>query len=253
MELGTLVFTYRFSNPNLLLIAAAVVPALVLLTYIYRKDHIEKEPNSLLVRLLLWGIVSTFLAVVTESLGASALAFFLPGGEAHPAYGFWMFFVIVGLSEEGFKYLVMRWRTWKSPHFNCRFDGVVYAVFVSLGFALWENIGYVLMYGMGAALMRAITAVPGHASFGVFMGACYAAARRAENFGDHGASVIWRVVAVLLPALIHGCYDYIAVLGSEQSSAMFWVFVLGVFAAATSMIRKMSRRDAFIAPPNWYR
>ena len=72
MELGTLVFTYRFSNPNLLLIAAAVVPALVLLTYIYRKDHIEKEPNSLLVRLLLWGIVSTFLAVVTESLSCSA-------------------------------------------------------------------------------------------------------------------------------------------------------------------------------------
>ena len=81
MKLGTLVFTYRFSNPNLLLIAAAVVPALVLLGYIYRKDHIEKEPNTLLARLLLWGVVSTFLAVVTESLGASALAFFLPGNE----------------------------------------------------------------------------------------------------------------------------------------------------------------------------
>ena len=246
MELGTLVFTYRFSNPNLLLIAAAVVPALVLLTYIYRKDHIEKEPNSLLVRLLLWGIVSTFLAVVTESLGASALAFFLPGGEAHPAYGFWMFFVIVGLSEEGFKYLVLRWRTWNSPYFNCRFDAVVYAVFVSLGFALWENIGYVLMYGLGAALMRAITAVPGHASFGVFMGAYYGLARRSANQGQTGLSAFWRLLALLIPTLLHGMYDYIAVNETAAFSTTFILFVLIVFITSFVLVKRLSDRDEFI-------
>jgi len=245
MKLGTLVFTYQLSNPNVLLIAAAVVPALVLLVYVYRKDHIEKEPNALLVRLLLWGILSTFLAVVSESIGAAALAFFLPGNEDNPAYGFWMFFVVVGLSEEGFKYLVLRWRTWNSDHFNCRFDGVVYAVFVSLGFALWENIGYVLMYGLGAALMRAITAVPGHASFGVFMGACYGLARQDENRGRHEQSVFWRWAAVLLPAVIHGCYDYIAIMKSGEGDG-FLVFVALVFVAAAVLIRRLSRRDRFI-------
>ena len=87
MKIATLLFTYRLASPNLLLIVAAVVPALVLLVYVYRKDRIEKEPNRLLARLLLWGIVSTFLAVVSESVGAAALAFFLPGGEENPAYG----------------------------------------------------------------------------------------------------------------------------------------------------------------------
>lgn len=246
MELGTLVFTYRFSNPNLLLIAAAVVPALVLLGYIYRKDHIEKEPNALLARLLLWGVVSTFLAVVTESLGASALAFFLPGNEDNPSYGFWMFFVIVGLSEEGFKYLVLRWRTWNSAHFNCRFDGVVYAVFVSLGFALWENIGYVTMYGLGAAVARALTAVPGHASFGVFMGACYGLARQEENRGAHEQSVFWRIMSVLLPTVIHGCYDYIAIMRSEENGETFLIFVALVFLSAFALMRRLSRRDRFI-------
>ena len=246
MKLGTLVFTYRFSNPNLLLIAAAVVPALVLLGYIYRKDHIEKEPNTLLARLLLWGVVSTFLAVVTESLGASALAFFLPGNEDNPSYGFWMFFVIVGLSEEGFKYLVLRWRTWNSPHFNCRFDGVVYAVFVSLGFALWENIDYVVMYGFSTALVRAVTAVPGHACFGVFMGAWYGLAKRYENYGYPEKSRRCRTLAVLLPTLLHGAYDLIATLERSALSWGFAGFILALFAAALYAVKKLSREDRFI-------
>ena len=242
----SLLFGYLFSDPKFLLILAAVVPALVLLIYVYRKDRIEKEPGSLLLSLVLWGIVSTFLAVISESIGAVLLAYFLPGGENNRAYAFWMFFVTVGLSEEGFKYLILKWRTWRSPHFNCRFDGVVYAVFVSLGFALWENIGYVTTYGLGAAMMRAVTAVPGHACFGVFMGACYGLARQRENEGQRNMSAVWRALAVLLPAAIHGCYDYIAVSESTDDTVSFLIFVALVFLSAFVLIRRLSRRDRFI-------
>ena len=242
----SLLFGYLFSDPKFLLILAAVIPALVLLIYVYRRDRIEKEPGSLLLSLVLWGIVSTFLAVISESIGAVLLAYFLPGGENNRAYAFWMFFVTVGLSEEGFKYLILKWRTWRSPYFNCRFDGVVYAVFVSLGFALWENIGYVTTYGLGAAMMRAVTAVPGHASFGVFMGACYGLARQRENEGQTDMSAVWRALAVLLPAAIHGCYDYIAVSESTDDTVSFLIFVALVFLSAFVLIRLLSRRDRFI-------
>lgn len=242
----SLLFGYLFSDPKFLLIVAAVIPALVLLIYVYRRDRIEKEPGSLLLSLVLWGIVSTFLAVISESIGAVLLAYFLPGGENNRAYAFWMFFVTVGLSEEGFKYLILKWRTWRSPHFNCRFDGVVYAVFVSLGFALWENIGYVTTYGLGAAMTRAVTAVPGHASFGVFMGACYGLARQRENEGQTDMSAVWRALAVLLPAAIHGCYDYIAVSESTDDTVSFLIFVALVFLSAFVLIRLLSRRDRFI-------
>lgn len=90
--------------------------------------------------------------------------------QSSTAYNVLLYFVVVALSEEGFKYLLLKKRTWYSSEFNCQFDGVVYAVFVALGFALWENISYVLMYGLGTAAVRAVTAVPGHACFGVFMG-----------------------------------------------------------------------------------
>ena len=89
-----------------------------------------------------------------------------------------MYFGVVAFSEEGAKYFLLKRRTWNSAAFNCQFDGVVYAVFVSLGFALWENISYVLMYGLSTALVRAVTAVPGHACFGVFMGVWYGLAKR---------------------------------------------------------------------------
>ena len=67
-----------------------------------------------------------------------------------------MYFVVVAISEEGFKYVLLKKRTWKSREFNCEFDGVVYAVFVSLGFALWENIFYVLSYGFATAVARLV-------------------------------------------------------------------------------------------------
>ena len=81
-----------------------------------------------------------------------------------------LYFVIVAIAEESSKYFFLKKRTWNNPEFNCQYDGVVYAVFVSLGFALWENINYVLSYGFSTAIVRAITAIPGHACFGVFMG-----------------------------------------------------------------------------------
>ena len=123
---------------------------------------------------------------------------------------------------------------------------MVYAVFVSLGFALWENIGYVMMYGLGAAVARALTAMPGHASFGVFMGACYGLARQEENRGVHEQSVFWHVMSVLLPTAIHGCYDYIAIMKSEEGGESFLIFVALVFLSAFALLRRLSRRDRFI-------
>ena len=244
--LGSLIFSFLLS-PNALLIAAAVVPAAALMITIYRQDKLEREPTGLLIALLGFGALATVLAVVTESIGAVALAYFLPSGEGSLAYNVWMYFIVVALSEEGFKYLMLRWRTWRSKEFNCRFDGVVYATFVSLGFALLENIGYVLMYGLGAALMRAITAIPGHASFGVFMGACYGMARSCENRGEHDKSLIWSALALLLPTLIHGYYDFIAIGGSEENTLSFIVFVLIVFIAAFALVRRLSKTDRYIS------
>ena len=229
---------------NPILIAAAVIPAIVLLRFVYKEDRLDKESPGLLLSLVIFGILSTFAAIVTEQIGETVLTLLLPQNST--AYNALLYFVVVALSEEGFKYLLLKKRTWYSGEFNCQFDGVVYAVFVALGFALWENISYVLMYGLSTALVRAVTAVPGHACFGVFMGVWYGLAKRLHGQGRDGASKLCRVLALLLPALLHGCYDFIASIESVHYGWLFAAFVAILFVLAFILVRRQARHDRYI-------
>ena len=227
---------------DLILIAAAVIPAVFLMVKVYQADRLEKEPIGMLIGLMVLGIISTSLAGITEELGDLALTELFPsGGLLCDAL---LYFIVVALSEEGFKYLLLKIRTWKSPHFNCQFDGVVYAVFVSMGFALWENIAYVLRYGVGTAVARAVTAVPGHACFGVFMGVWYGVAKRYELAGMSQEAGQARKMALLIPILLHGAYDFIASMQNDLMSVIFLIFVGWMFRTALKLVRKVSAEDS---------
>lgn len=233
---------FFYMNP--ILIAAAVVPALFLLVKVYQADRLEPEPPGLLLSLIFRGILATAVALVLEQLGSALLGRVCT--ENSLLYNIVMYFGIVAFSEEGAKYVLLRRRTWYSGAFNCQFDGVVYAVFVSLGFALWENLSYVAMYGLDTALIRAVTAVPGHACFGVFMGVYYGRAKRYDNDGDYAASGLCRTLAVLMPALLHGTYDFIATMESGSGEWVFLVFVLVLFTVSMRLVRRGSRNDRYI-------
>lgn len=233
---------FFYTNP--ILIAAAVIPAVFLLVHVYRADKLEKEPAPLLISLVLYGIAATFIALLLERFGSWLLGRYFP--ENSTPYNVLMYFGVVAFSEEGAKYFLLKRRTWNSAAFNCQFDGVVYAVFVSLGFALWENISYVLMYGLSTALVRAVTAVPGHACFGVFMGVYYGRAKRYDNDGDFVKAKRCRTMAVLMPALLHGAYDFIATMEDPNCEWMFLVFVLALFAVSLKLVRVGSHSDRYI-------
>ena len=229
---------------NPILIIAAVLPAVALMIYVYRSDRLESESPQLILTLVLQGIVATSLAAFTESIGAHILGWFLE--EDTILYNAIFFFLIVALSEEGFKYLLLKDRTWNSRAFNCQFDGVVYAVSVSLGFALWENIQYVILYGFEVAVLRAVTAVPGHACFGVFMGAWYGLAKRYANAGEREKSERCLKLALLTAVLLHGCYDFIASIDIPGYGWIFFAFVLVMFVISWLTVRKLSKNDRYI-------
>ena len=226
------------------LIAAAVIPALILLIRVERADRLEKESRGLLVSLVLFGVLATLLAALCERIGIALLNAVFP--EETTLYNILLYFIVVALSEEGAKYLLLKKRTWNNPEFNCQFDGVVYGVFVSLGFALWENIGYVAVFGLSVALVRAVTAIPGHACFGVFMGTWYGMARRRESAGDPEGAKRMRTRAVLIPTLLHGFYDFTASCQSGIMNIVFLVFVVVMFVTAYRLVRHVSENDAYI-------
>ncbi len=226
---------------NVFLIVAAVVPAFFLMIRAYRSDRLEKEPPSLLWSLALAGVFSALIALVVERILGRILDAAVPQGTL---YDVLLYFGVVAFGEEGSKYFMLRRRTWRSPEFNCQYDGVVYAVFVSLGFALWENISYVMHYGFSTALVRAVTAIPGHACFGVFMGVFYGLAKRRFNEGGAAGSKALRVLAVVIPALLHGTYDYIA--STESSIWGFVAFIAVLFVVSFVLIGKMAKNDRYI-------
>ena len=235
--------SYPFVKNHLLLIIAAVLPAAVLMWRVYRADRLEHESLKLSRRLIIAGC----LAMVVSALVENGLCYLLGFAVAEDTvlYNVITYLGIVAFAEEGTKYWMLRRRTWRSEEFNCRFDGVVYAVFVSLGFAVLENVCYVLIFGFRTALLRAATAVPGHASFGVFMGVFYALAKKNEIRSNASASAFYRVLSVLLPALLHGLYDYIAVQASFYSTWVFVGFIIVLFAVSVVLIGRTSRQDRY--------
>ena len=233
---------------NIILIVAAVVPAVFLMIKVARSDRLERESPRLLGKLVLAGVLSALLALVEERLLSRLLDATVPTDS--PAYNIILYFVIVAGAEESSKYIFMRFNTWRNPEFNCQYDGVVYAVFVSLGFALWENISYVLHYGFSTALVRAVTAIPGHACFGVFMGIFYGLAKRFDYRGDKTKSGWFRALAIFVPALLHGTYDYLATAQDQVYSWIFVGFVAVLFVVSFVLVHFMSKKDRYIDAPD---
>ena len=240
-----LLFQFVFEIPILRAILLAVVPALLLLLYVRRKDRLEVEPPKLIWQLVGLGALAVVAASVLELAGLFLLTRVLDTKSF--LFQALQWFVVVGAGEELCKYFMLRRRTWKEPAFNCTFDALVYAVAVSAGFALAENILYVFRYGFGVVFIRAIVSIPAHICFSVFMGAWYRAAKIAtlEHQPDKARRASW--LAVLVPALAHGAFDFIA--SNTDSGAMtvvFIIYVVAMFIVSWRLLKKLADEDAYL-------
>ena len=81
---------------NPILIAAAVIPAIILLIRIEKADRLEKESPRLLASLVLFGIISTAIAEVLEMIGITVLDMFFE--EETVLYDVLLYFGIVAFA-----------------------------------------------------------------------------------------------------------------------------------------------------------
>ena len=196
------------------LLLLAVAPALFVIVYIYIKDKHEKEPKHLLIyNFLLGAIVSIIVTTILYFLFTK----FFPSFIKESVFDqFIKAFLMVGLIEEFSKYIIVRYYAQPKEAFNEPFDGIVYAVMVSMGFALTENIFYVFEGGIDTAIARAVTAVPAHATFGVLMGYFMGKAKFSKN------KTILNLIGLLFAILFHGAYEFF----------LFIQFIPGIWAGA---------------------
>lgn len=223
------------------LLSAAFLPAVLLMIYIFTRDRVEKEPVGLLLKLALFGAVSCIPAAIFESSLSVVLQAFIAYG---PVFTFIEAFLVVALTEEFFKLVFLKIATWKSSAFNYHFDGIVYAVFVSLGFAALENVLYLSGYGLSVAVSRGIFAVPGHMTFSVFMGLFYSEAKQNDILSKPFKKFGKMLMALFVPAILHGIYDYLLMSGIIELTLIFLAFVVCLDIYAFSLIRRCSLSDS---------
>lgn len=213
------------------LILSAVAPIMVIIIFIYVQDKYDKEPLWLLILNFVFGavisvIIVTVIYLITDSM--------LP---LNNNFSIWQQFIraflVVGLSEEFSKYIVVRYFAQPRRAFNEPFDGIIYAVMVSMGFACTENILYVLNGGYDVALIRAFTAVPAHATFGIIMGYFMGKAKFSNNrFKLNMAGLFFAV-------LFHGAYDFFLFIGFIPGISFGAIIslMIGVFLSRKAIIQ----------------
>ena len=180
------------------LLAISSAPGACVILYIYLKDKYEREPVRLLIKSFLFGIA----AVILTFLISFPLDTLVPIDEQDLTQQAVHAFLLVALVEEFSKFLFVRGVLYHDRHFNEPFDGIVYSVVVSMGFATLENILYVSQGDFTTAILRMFTAVPAHATFAVLMGYFIGRAKFEEGRG------YLSLLGLLSATAFHGAYDY---------------------------------------------
>lgn len=207
---------------TLIILAAALFPAILLLLYIWKKDP-QPEPTSQLIKAVLWGMAICVPVALLEMLIQTLLT--NAGVDSSTLVGTTIdAFVVAALPEETFKLLVLWIVLRRNPYFDEHFDGIVYAVCVGLGFAALENVLYVFNEEnwLSVAIARALLAVPGHYAFAVLMGYYYSV----YHFVEHSPKIA--ACILLAPVVAHGIYDAIALSGTVNpyiSGFSFFVLI----------------------------
>ena len=219
------------------LLYIAILPVVLLLAYIYKKDT-HKEPGNVLAKIFFFGVLTVIPAIILEIILAP---FFPTENYKSIAALFISVFIGIALVEETVKWLVIKLIIYKSKHFDETFDGIVYAVFASLGFACIENVLYVLLSGAGTGVIRAITAVPLHACTGITMGYFIGKAKLCARNNDSSKEFVNIALSLLVPTTIHTIYDFLIFTQKTEFIITWVVFIVALYIICFILVKQSTR------------
>jgi protease PrsW len=226
--------SYTFEAMLSLLLAIA--PGAAICLFIYSRDRWEKEPLITLVVSFLLGMISTMLPLLIQVLSGNITI--RPGKHLFLSYAIFAY-LIVAFSEEGSKFVVLRFYAYPKKIFNDPFAGILYSVMIGMGFATLENIEYVLHYGIRTGFVRFFLSVPAHGAFAVLMGYYVGLARI-----SHSRSVwlLWK--GLLIAVFFHGSFDLCIFLQENKEVTRYistGLLSFGAFASFYTAIRLAMR------------
>lgn len=225
----------------LLLLLVSILPVIIVAKYIYNKD-INKEPLKLLIKLFIGGIFSVFITLFLTTILEIIFPFFkIDTDKLNLLELLISVFIGIALIEELSKWIITYILSYKNKEFDEFYDMIVYSVFVSLGFALFENIIYVFDEGIGIGILRAILSVPAHAFIGIFMGYYLGLAKISSLNKNKSLEIKNKLFSLLIPILLHGVYDYCLLSGKVILFIVFIIFMISLYVFAITKADNISK------------
>ena len=216
----------------LLILALAVLPALILVYYVYQQDKLQREPTRNLVKAFFYGGASVFASLLI-SVPFMRLGLFPSEIHTHMD-AFRCAFLGAAIPEETAKLFLLWLFLRKCKDFDERMDGIVYAVCVGMGFAAFENIEYLLAAGsqwVTVGISRSLTAIPGHFGFAVVMGYYFSL-----NHFDRYRAPLAGIKMWLYPVIGHGVYDWIA-MSQEVNPQLSGVIAIAILLLCFGLLK----------------
>lgn len=229
---------------ELILFIVAALPVVLVGKYIYNKDK-NKESSTILIKLFLGGILSCFLTLLISGI----MGVLFPIFDAEIESLNWSELIIyvfigVALVEEISKWVMVYFFSYNNHEFDEIYDMIVYGAFVALGFAFFENLLYVFYNGgISTGIVRAISAIPGHACDGVFMGYYLGLAKISAINNRQDLKKKNLILSILIPTILHGIYDYCLMVGNVLFILLFLIFVILLYKRVLRKINRVSMID----------
>ena len=203
------------------LLVLAIAPVATIILWIYLKDKYDKEPVITLSKFFILGILVSVLAIYVEELLIKLNTFSKIG------YMIYISFIVAGLTEEGLKALILIPNLLREKNFNEKLDGIIYSVFLSLGFATVENIIYILFEDptsvFQVSIIRAIISIPAHMMFAIIMG--YYISKYKFN-SSKSKPKTYLIMSIIVPILLHGIFDFILMIPYRWSIIVFVAYIV---------------------------
>ncbi|MDV3425790.1 MAG: PrsW family intramembrane metalloprotease [Bacillota bacterium] len=216
---------------NLRLLIIAIFPGIALALGAYLTDRYDREPVPLLIKVFLFGCLSVIPAAIFEEI----LMYLNPfAGILTTVF---TAFIVAGLTEEFIKRSVVMKFAFKNSAFDEKLDGIIYAVFASLGFATAENIIYVV-FRFGAnpyvGISRGLLSVPAHMLFAITMGYYLSLSKFCA---DDSLCKFYFRKSLTVPLILHGIFDFLLMVNQEIMLLIFIPFVIYLW---TVNLRKLN-------------
>ncbi len=250
-----------------------LLPSLFLCGFIYYKDRIEKEPIGLLILLFALGAVCYYPSFMGEKLilggidklFSETISVSADGALTYSSPAFMLLhkflcsFIGFALIETGLKWAVLFFSTRNNKHFNYLFDGIVYSVFISLGFATVENIRYAWVNGWDTLVLRSVSSLPCHLIMGIIMGYFYStwnahrnAKKLEEEYLEKSLITEERIKnpvglflsSLIIPYTVSAVYLFASSINSRAINTLFYFAVFSIYGISFITVDRISSRDS---------